>query len=187
MATSTNLSAKDKMEMAYFSLLENKPYNEITVSQLIKSADVSRTTFYRHYVDIFDMYEKVSVHIVEAFLEKFFFVSKDATNDPMSILASFATAFATQEKYIRLLCGSNGGRPFFDYAIAIIIENMDKFYFLNENISTDDIFYIKFTASSAISTYVLSVSKNKNCINELYEMCKIAVDFIFSKKGDKNG
>ena len=62
-----NLSARDRLEKAYFELLEEKHFSLITVSELIRKAQVSRTTFYRHYVDIFDMYEKVGDHMLEAF------------------------------------------------------------------------------------------------------------------------
>ena len=55
----TTNKATDKMIRAFFALLEEKPYGKISVTEFISRAGVSRTTFYRHYRDIYEMYDKV--------------------------------------------------------------------------------------------------------------------------------
>ena len=53
-------TARDRLEKAYFEFIEQTHYSKITVSDIISKAGVSRTTFYRHYTDIFDMHKKVA-------------------------------------------------------------------------------------------------------------------------------
>lgn len=48
-------------------LLKEKPLNRITVKEITEIADVNRTTFYRHYQDIFDMFHQVEDDLLAEF------------------------------------------------------------------------------------------------------------------------
>ena len=52
-------SARERIIDAYFEALKNKRYDKITVSSLIKKAGVNRSTFYRYFIDIYDLYDSV--------------------------------------------------------------------------------------------------------------------------------
>ena len=49
---------------AFAELLAEKELEKITVKELIEKADVSRVTFYNHYLDIFDLQEKYEESIM---------------------------------------------------------------------------------------------------------------------------
>ena len=85
MESRVKLTARDKMEKAFFDLLQQKHYSKIAVSDIIEKAGVSRTTFYRHYVDIFDMYDKVADHLIEEFV-KVLFTSSLGEDDIVLVL-----------------------------------------------------------------------------------------------------
>lgn len=42
----------------FIDLLKKKALNKITVSEICKLSDINRTTFYLHYLDIYDLMEK---------------------------------------------------------------------------------------------------------------------------------
>lgn len=42
-----------------FKLHKKRPLEDITVKEICENADVNRATFYRNYLDIFDLYEKI--------------------------------------------------------------------------------------------------------------------------------
>lgn len=48
-----------------YKLLEKKHLSEITVKELCEKAEVNRTTFYRNYLDIYDLYEKLEEELTE--------------------------------------------------------------------------------------------------------------------------
>ncbi len=48
-----------------YKLLETKHLSEITVKELCEEADINRTTFYRNYLDIYDLYEKLEEELTE--------------------------------------------------------------------------------------------------------------------------
>ncbi len=50
---------KRSLREALFKLLQHKPVNHISVTELTKLADVNRATFYFYYDDIFDMLEQI--------------------------------------------------------------------------------------------------------------------------------
>ncbi len=50
---------KMMLQQALTKLLQTKPIQEITVTQLCQESGINRTTFYLHYQDAYDMLEKI--------------------------------------------------------------------------------------------------------------------------------
>lgn len=50
---------------ALFQLLEEKDLKSITVTDICKSADVNRGTFYKYYADVSDLFSQIELSIVE--------------------------------------------------------------------------------------------------------------------------
>ena len=67
MEKKTNLTAKEKIEEALIECLKEKiKLDDLTVAELSKRAGVGKSTFYRHYKDIYDVYEQ----LVDGFMER---------------------------------------------------------------------------------------------------------------------
>ncbi|MDC7952553.1 TetR/AcrR family transcriptional regulator [Liquorilactobacillus mali] len=45
---------------AFFELLDQETFTEITIGQICNIAEISRTTFYRHYVDKYELLNKIN-------------------------------------------------------------------------------------------------------------------------------
>ena len=50
---------KDAIKTTFMELLNRKPLNKITVTEICALADVNRSTFYAYYTDIFDLHRKI--------------------------------------------------------------------------------------------------------------------------------
>ncbi len=50
---------KQIIKVCFFELLSEKDINKITVSELCLKADINRATFYRYYIDIYDLLENI--------------------------------------------------------------------------------------------------------------------------------
>ncbi len=50
---------------------EGKPVSKITVREICELAGINRSTFYAHYLDVYDLFEKVERHMAEEFAESF--------------------------------------------------------------------------------------------------------------------
>lgn len=49
----------EDIQKAFFKLLERNDFHKITVSDIIKASGVNRSTFYRHYVDKYDILDRI--------------------------------------------------------------------------------------------------------------------------------
>lgn len=56
-----------KMDLALISLLKEKPFDYITVSEICKKAGVNRSTFYLHYETIGDLLEETTKYLLNDF------------------------------------------------------------------------------------------------------------------------
>ena len=84
--------SSEKIETAFLTLILNHKYEDITISQICKQANVNRSTFYAHYDDINDLIIKIESKFAkgmatifnygerqthEAFVEMFRFVKEN--------------------------------------------------------------------------------------------------------------
>ena len=82
-------ASSEKIETAFLTLILNNKYEDITISQVCKQAEINRSTFYAHYDDINDLIIKIESKFAkgmatifnygerqehEAFVEMFSFV-----------------------------------------------------------------------------------------------------------------
>ncbi|SEL26460.1 transcriptional regulator, TetR family [Ruminococcus sp. YRD2003] len=49
---------------AFAELLANKELHKITVQEIADRADVNRVTFYKHYLDVYDLYDKIEEDVL---------------------------------------------------------------------------------------------------------------------------
>ena len=66
-----------KMDKALISLLEEKPFSYITVSEVCKKASVNRSTFYLHYENMVDLLNETARFLLNDFIAYF---NIDTTN-----------------------------------------------------------------------------------------------------------
>jgi len=58
MAEKSAGSAEYRITQAFYSLLREKPFGAIKVTEIIRLADVNRSTFYKNYISVPDLFEK---------------------------------------------------------------------------------------------------------------------------------
>ncbi len=51
--------SKEKIEKAFIELLQHRELSDISVSEIIKKAELNRSTFYANYLDIYDLADKI--------------------------------------------------------------------------------------------------------------------------------
>lgn len=60
-----------KMDKAFIEILEKKDFEYITVKEICKKADVSRSTFYLHYQNTRDLLDETARYILDGFMDYF--------------------------------------------------------------------------------------------------------------------
>lgn len=89
--------SKNLLSKGLLSLLEEKPFRDITVKELCVRSDIARRTFYRHFHTVEDVMDYALSHIIARFREQMLLTQKETYP---SILASY---FAFWKNYASLL------------------------------------------------------------------------------------
>lgn len=86
MNTKNNIRFREmeiRMEAAMLELMKYTEFEKITVKKICEIADVNRSTFYAHFIDIYDMLEKMESHLHQELLE-----SLPASSSPVHMMFS---------------------------------------------------------------------------------------------------
>lgn len=51
--------SKEKIKKAFIQLIQSKDLNKISVTDIVKNAQINRSTFYANYIDIYDLADKI--------------------------------------------------------------------------------------------------------------------------------
>lgn len=58
---------KKLLRQALTRLMQQKDFKSITVSDVVREADINRGTFYAHYRDVYDLRERIEAEMIEDF------------------------------------------------------------------------------------------------------------------------
>lgn len=72
------VKSMDKITAALFELLETRPFSQISVTDICKSADVARKTFYRNFDDKTSVVERLVDQVFFEFRQKYDFQTSGA-------------------------------------------------------------------------------------------------------------
>lgn len=68
------IKTQESIKSAFMELMKEKPLEKISVVELARKARINKGTFYLHYADIYDLYDKMISDIMEeAFADTDFF------------------------------------------------------------------------------------------------------------------
>ena len=82
-----------RFDKALLSLLEKKPFEYITISEICEKAGVNRSTFYLHYENTADLLKETTAYVLENFASYF-------SIDAESVVAQFASCELQDLKFI---------------------------------------------------------------------------------------
>ena len=102
---SSSATVKDRIEAAFLELLNEKPYAEITVTDIIRKAEVARVSYYRNYNSIPEIVEAISDKLSANFMSDLrpLFSAKNEREMRRFLFSYF---YHFQEEYARL-CPEN--------------------------------------------------------------------------------
>ena len=80
--------SQEKIEKAFVELLQTRELKDITVSDIIKIAELNRSTFYANYIDIFDLADKTRERLETDFTN--LFADYDYFNERSGALRMFS-------------------------------------------------------------------------------------------------
>lgn len=160
---------KKRVEDALLDMLGKKNIDEITVGEFIEFANVSRSTFYRYYQDIYDVYDS----LIEAFANRCMESIELLLNNKDAV-KHFAENITPDWRVINQdLLGDNDFR-FFNHIVSgslstAILRKLDFYftklfyeYLINQGLDFDRAdFYSKFILKSLLASYAYGFAQGK--------------------------
>ena len=117
------LRSRKMIRQAFFELLKEKSFEKITVTDVVKKADVNRSTFYAHYPDVMGVVEEIQKEIIEytqSFMENVDF--KDYYENPKPYLKNIVKLVEENNELYRLLMTSAMATKQFEELKYILID-----------------------------------------------------------------
>ncbi len=111
------------IKQAFAELLNEKDIAKITVTDVVDRANISRGTFYAHYLDIYDLYAAIQSNIVEAINEMIDELGiENIVLDPVEAI-SFGISFLEKNKnYYKLFLTSSHGEEIINRVLSLTEE-----------------------------------------------------------------
>lgn len=105
---------------AFFELMDTIGFDKISIQNLTKKAMVSRTTFYLHYKDKYDLLDQIENEILHGFkrmatdLPLDEMVTKGLSDEkPFSLLLRIYEYVKENQQFFKLIMGKNGDPSFY--------------------------------------------------------------------------
>lgn len=122
----------------FINLLSNKEINKITVSEICKIADINRATFYRYYLDVYDLLDNIG----KDFLEELKTVTIEENYTVASFSREFLKVLLENKELIKILFNTNNNLSFLDDFLEVVFDKCQKRWIKEvPNISNEEIEY----------------------------------------------
>ncbi len=112
-AVRKSLKTKGKLKTALIELLKTKDINHITVKELVEKVDISRSTFYAHYDDIYSVLQEIEDDVIAEISEV---IQHDFESSlqmsPFIVTYSSITYINENIELFKYLIGSSGSATF---------------------------------------------------------------------------
>lgn len=126
------IRSRKLIKEALADLLQEKPLDKITVTDVVKRAEINRGTFYAHYVDIPDVINHI---IQETFLEIKKVISQHSNSVPHTLLHQLKELLFNDFDFYNKIMNSSASLLMQDQLIEIVldylIQHEDDFSFGN--------------------------------------------------------
>lgn len=148
--------SRKMIQEAFMKLLEQKDISKISVTDIVKMADINRSTFYAHYQDIFALYEDLMQNVIRCCLES---LEKDDHSNIMKEPQRYLrTITATLEEYrhlYRKLGHSEDIHRILDIFRQQIVEDITLADMLPEKVRVEPLYSIRihFFVGGIMNTY----------------------------------
>lgn len=112
------IRTKKMIRSALAELIYEKGFNNISVTDLTQRADINRGTFYLHYVDKYDLLDKIENEIIQEIeeetkhLDSANMMNIDTSNEPLPFMVKLFEYFRENSVIIKAILGPKGDPTF---------------------------------------------------------------------------
>lgn len=180
-----SLRSRMLIRHAFEELLEERELDKLTVVDIVSRANVTRSTFYVHYPDIYGIVEEIQGEIISRHLEEFSQIEyRNMLQDPTPYLKSVAAMLEENNKLFKKLGHNIQRQKYMGILQRTIIEDTVSRSDIPAEIRSPAAFSIRirFFLAGILSTMQSWVEGNLDCT--LDEICKELSQLIQQSASD---
>jgi len=150
------IRSKRLIREAYIDLLKEKPIEKITVTDIVKRADINRGTFYAHYSDTQAVLEQIENEIIDRMKELISeFNCRNFHQNPLPILLKIVRFLEENKDYTQILENSRNAEPFLLRARKIFADYMNNDLQIPDEIKNNPEFltHVLFITGGIVNVY----------------------------------
>lgn len=135
---------KKVIKETFIDLLQEKDINKISVSELCQKCDINRATFYRYYIDIYDLLEKIEQELIDKLKQMLLTYKNYSIKD---LVKEYLKVVLENKELIRILFTNSKNLNFLNEFIEYFYENcklklFDGLYYQNEEEKNLDTIFV---------------------------------------------
>ncbi|TDM07707.1 TetR/AcrR family transcriptional regulator [Macrococcus lamae] len=118
------------IQQAFFKLLQQESFKEVTVQQIADSTDINRSTFYAHYLDKYDLLEKIE----DALIADIFNSINTETYDGTQLTANLVEQIDEHMPWFELLFKMGRDSEIQDKLYTLVYQHLETFKDIDDTI-----------------------------------------------------
>lgn len=149
--------SKKLIRSALLELLQTKPLDKITVTNIVERAELNRGTFYTHYADINMLIQSIEDEIVQSLYDLFSDVERPyLLKDPLAMFLKISQYLEQNKELIIVLMGSQSTNLFIVQIPDLIAKHLASSEGIDEEVRSSETFRERcyFYAGGAGSLYM---------------------------------
>ena len=154
------------IRQAFLELLRQKPYEKITVTDIVTAADINRSTFYAHYPDVRGLVEEIVGEAINHSTELADSLNiREFLSDPMPFLRELTSYGTDNQELYTLLCRSEFAQRQMEQLKRTLIDSSMHSPAFPESVrsSTEFRIHISFFVGGVLSLYVMWLQGELDC------------------------
>ncbi len=125
----------------FISLISEKDIKKITVSEICKIADINRATFYRYYLDVYDLLDKIQEEFIDELKEPYI-NNPERVNSVKTFTKEILIVFLENKELVKVLFNTNNNIYFLNEVLEVAYQMCDTRWRHDiPNITQDEIDY----------------------------------------------
>lgn len=163
------VKTKAALRKAFVHLLDQKPFEQISIKDITEAAMINRSTFYLHYQDKYDLMEILENETVDTLVEFANLITPDSLQDalqkdePLPHLIPVMKYIDENSVIFQLISKRDNGDPFFTKVSKVFSDKLQQC--LHIHISDDLVGYCTDVSISVFCAILNRWVKSENHIN----------------------
>ena len=160
------IRSRKLIRQAFMDILQECGSAKMTVTEIVRRADINRATFYAHYPDVQGVIDEIENEIID----KMFDVLRSAPqndflNDPKPLLVSIKSYVEDNIDSFRILVKANEALPFMEKMKIVFVEFMSGYEGLPADLRSDPRYPLRcmYFAGGLLSIYQQWLLGNLDC------------------------